>query len=198
VSSRHRRRSTHPPRLHDIVRAHVLGSTLFIALWVVLGLGVFFIGVRGGIGGARATFQAQSLGARKAAGVIFAVVYAGFGVALPILFLTGNHANANSQVGGLRLTAAEKRGRELFGAHCGVCHTLAAANAIGKVGPNLDTIKPSETLVLHTINYGCLQNPPSTSSPENCLGQGVMPANVVQGRDAQDVAKFVARVAGRE
>jgi mono/diheme cytochrome c family protein len=180
------------------VRAHVLGAALFAAFWVVLAFGVFFVAARGGIRGARATFQAQSLGARRAAGLIFAIVYVGFGVALPLLFLTGNHANANAQVAGLKLTATEKRGRELFGQHCGVCHTLAAANAVGKVGPNLDTIKPSETLVLHTINYGCLQNPPSTSSPENCLGQGVMPANVVQGRDAQDVAKFVARVAGRE
>jgi mono/diheme cytochrome c family protein len=176
----------------------VLGAALFVAFWIALGFGVFFIAVRGGIGGARATFQAQSLGARRAAGLIFAVVYAGFGVALPLLFLTGNHANANAQVAGLKLTAAEKQGRELFGQHCGVCHTLAAANAVGKVGPNLDTIKPSESLVLRTIQNGCLQNPPSSNSPQNCLGQGVMPANVVQGRDAQDVSKFVARVAGRD
>ena len=122
----------------------------------------------------------------------------GFGIALPLLFLTGNHANANGQVGGHKLTAAEKRGRELFGEHCAVCHTLAAANAIGKVGPNLDTLKPSATLVLHTIENGCLPNPPSTNPAENCLGEGVMPAGIIQGQDAQDVAKFVAQVAGRE
>jgi hypothetical protein len=74
---------------------------------------------------------------------------------------------------------------------------LAAANAIGKVGPNLDTLKPPESLVLHTINNGCLPNAPS-NSPQQCLGQGVMPADVVEGVDAQDVASFVAKVAGKE
>ena len=180
------------------MRAHVLGSALFIALWVLLGLGVFFIAIRGGLGGARTPFQRQSYRARRAAGVIFAIIYLAFGVALPLAVLIGNHARANGQVGGYKLTLAEKHGRQLFGQHCGVCHTLAAANAVGKVGPNLDTIKPSETLVLHTIEYGCLQNPPSSSAPTNCLGEGTMPSMILQGQQAQDVAKFVAQVAGRE
>lgn len=176
----------------------MLGTWLFVAFWVVLGLGVFFIAVRGGPAGARATFQAQTPGARRAAKWIFVVLYVGFGIAMPAGFLVGNHANANAQVGGIRLTADEKAGREIFGFRCGVCHTLAAANATGKVGPNLDTIKPSESLVLHTIQYGCLQSPPSPTAPTNCLGQGNMPAGIVQGRQAQDVAKFVAAVAGKE
>jgi mono/diheme cytochrome c family protein len=176
----------------------VLGTWLFVAFWALLGLGVFFIAVRGGLGGARATFQSQSRGARKASVVVFATLYIGFGVAIPLLFLIGNHNNANAQVGGIKLNAAEKQGRELFGQHCGVCHTLAAANAVGKVGPNLDVIKPSETLVVHTITFGCLQNPPSTSSPTNCLGQGNMPAAILEGKQAQQVAQFVGKVAGRE
>jgi mono/diheme cytochrome c family protein len=181
-----------------MVRAHVLGVALFAAFWVVLALGLFFIAIRGGVGGARAALHTQSRGGRKAAATIFLVVYAGFGIALPILLLTGNHANANGQVGGNKLNAAEKRGRELFGQHCGVCHTLAAANAIGKVGPNLDALQPTKQLVLNTINNGCLQNPPTPSSPQACLGQGTMPAGIVQGRDAQDIAAFVSRVAGKE
>lgn len=175
----------------------MLGTALFVVFWLLLGAAVFFVAIRGGLSGARAVFQSQSLGVRRFIGGTFAVVYVGFGVALPIVFLTGNHANANRQVGGIRLTTAEKRGRELFGAHCGVCHTLAAANAVGKVGPNLDTIKPTDSLVLHTIQYGCLQNPPP-GSQQSCLGQGTMPANIIQGRDASDVAAFVAKVAGRE
>ena len=51
--------------------------------------------------------------------------------------------------------------------------------------------------MLHTINNGCLPNAPNGSA-EQCLGQGVMPADVVTGRNAQDVANFVARVAGKE
>jgi mono/diheme cytochrome c family protein len=176
----------------------VLAVFLFIAFWVVLALGLFFVAGRGGLGGARATRQAPSRGGRKAVGVILAVIYVGFGVVLPVVLLTGNHANASSNVGQVRLTASEKSGRELFGTHCAVCHTLAAANAIGKVGPNLDLLKPPATLVLHTLEYGCLQSPLSTSSPETCLGEGNMPSDVVEGKDAQDVAAFVAAVAGKE
>jgi mono/diheme cytochrome c family protein len=176
----------------------VLGTWLFVAFWVVLGLGVFFIAARGGLGGARATFQSQSYGARRMAGIIFAIIYVGFGVAIPLVFLIGNHTNANAQVGGSKLSAAMKSGREIFGQKCAVCHTLAGANAVGKVGPNLDVIKPSQSLVLHTIANGCLQNPPPGSSSQSCLGLGNMPANIVQGQQASDVAKFVAQVAGRE
>lgn len=179
-------------------RSHVLAVSLFIAFWVVLGIGVFFISIRGGLAGARATFQTQSRGGRKAMTATFVVIYAGFGIALPLVLLVGNRRNANAQVGGIRLTAGEKAGRELFGQKCAVCHTLAAANANAKVGPNLDTIQPSESLVLHTILNGCLQSPPANDSAQTCLGQGTMPSQVVQGRDAQNVAAFVAKVAGKE
>ena len=147
--------------------------------------------------GARATFQTQSRGGRKVAWLTFTVIYVGFGVVIPLAFLTGNRANASSQVGGIRLNAAEKRGRELFGENCGVCHTLAASNSVGKVGPNLDTLKPPAGLVVNTINNGCLQNPPP-NSPAACLGYGTMPAELLEGRDARDVAEFVAKVAGKE
>jgi hypothetical protein len=175
----------------------VLPVIAFVAFWVVLAFGLFFVAARGGPAGARAALQTQSRGGRKGIGLILAIVYVGFGVAIPIAFLTGNHANASNQIGGIKLNSVQRRGRELFGEHCAVCHTLAAANAEGKVGPNLDTLKPPQSLVLHTIENGCLPNPPS-NSPENCLGQGVMPAQVVQGRDAQNVASFVAKVAGKE
>jgi mono/diheme cytochrome c family protein len=175
----------------------VLPVLLFIAFWVIVGVSLVFVAIRGGLGGARATLQTQSRGGRKAAGVIFVIAFVGFGVVLPLGILFGNSSKANGKVGGLKLTAAEKNGRELFGDHCAVCHTLAGANAIGKVGPNLDTLKPPQSLVLHTIMYGCLPNAPSNSQA-TCLGQGVMPADLLEGQDAQDVAKFVARVAGQE
>ncbi len=175
----------------------MLAVLLFAAFWAVLGLGVFFLAIRGGPKAPSATPQRSSPVARRALGLGLVIVYVGFGVVLPVLFLTGNHSNANAQVGGIKLTAAEKRGRELFGERCALCHTLAAANAVGKVGPNLDEIKPTQQLVLHTIANGCLQNPPP-GSQEACLGEGTMPANVVQGIDATDVAQFVSKVAGNE
>ncbi len=176
----------------------MLGVGLFVAFWVVVALTLFFIAIRGGVGGARDALYGQSRSSRRAATTLFVIIYVGFGIALPIVLLTGNHSHASAQVGGIRLTTNEKAGRELFGARCGFCHTLAASNSIGKVGPNLDVLQPTEALVLRVINNGCLQNPPSPSSPEACLGFGNMPAGVYQGQDAQDVAAFVAAVAGKE
>lgn len=176
----------------------MLAVLLFAAFWVVVGFLVFFLGIRGGPSAAIETPGGRgSYAARRATVWVFVVTYIGFGVAIPAVFLIGNRNSANAQIGGIKLTAAEKRGREIFGERCGLCHTLAAANAVGKVGPNLDTIQPTQQLVLHTIQYGCLPNPPS-GSQQACLGVGVMPADVVQGNDAVNVAKFVARVAGQE
>jgi mono/diheme cytochrome c family protein len=179
-----------------MVPAPMLAVFLFIAFWVVLAVSLVFIAISGGLGGARQRLQSQTSIGRRVIGLVFAVTYVGFGIALPVVLLTGNHANANKQVSGIKLTADEKRGREIFGERCGVCHTLAAANAVGKVGPNLDVLKPPASLVENTIANGCLQNPPP-GDPEVCLGQGTMPPQIVQGRDAKDVAQFVARVAGR-
>jgi mono/diheme cytochrome c family protein len=174
----------------------VLAIILFLGLWVLLALALFFVAVRGGLGGARETLHAQSRGGRKAATTLFAIFYLGFGIALPVLLLSGNHSRASARVGEVKLTAAEKHGREVFGQNCGVCHTLAAANAVGKVGPNLDSLRPPKSIVQRAITYGCIQNPPP-NDPATCLGYGTMPAAIVQGKDARDVADFVARVAGR-
>lgn len=170
----------------------------FIAFWVVVGLSAFLIGMRSGPRRRPEPGRRGSVAGRRFAVIAFAVVYLGFGILIPIGFLSGNHANASAQVGGITLTAAEKNGRQLFGEHCGVCHTLAAANAVGKVGPNLDVLKPPASLVLSTINNGCLQKPPTTKDPQNCLGQGTMPATIIQGTEARNVAQFVGRVAGKE
>jgi mono/diheme cytochrome c family protein len=176
----------------------VLGTWLFVAFWLLVGFSVFFIAVRGGLGSARATFQSQTYGARRAAGIGFTVLYVAFGIAVPLVLLTGNHSNASAQYAGIKLTQSEKTGRELFGQHCGLCHTLAAANSVGKVGPNLDVIKPTEGLVLKTLKNGCLQKPAASEGSESCLGEGTMPAQILTGEDAQDVAKFVSRVAGQQ
>jgi mono/diheme cytochrome c family protein len=176
----------------------VLPVAAFIAFWVVVGASVFYVAVSGSSRAAPERTRRASPGARRLGIVLFFVIYIGFGIALPLAFIAGNRANASEQIGGLHLTAAEKRGRILFGAHCGVCHTLAAANTNGKVGPNLDTLKPPASLVLRTINNGCLQKPASTSDPQNCLGQGNMPSQILQGKEAEEVAQFVGKVAGKE
>jgi mono/diheme cytochrome c family protein len=175
----------------------VLAVAAFVAFWVVVAFGLFYVAARGGRRGARARPGGPSRGANRLVGLMFAFVAIGFGIALPLAVLNGNSSHAGAQVGGVKMTTAERAGRLLFGEHCAVCHTLAAANAVGKVGPNLDTLKPSQSVVIHTLANGCLPNA-SASSAEACLGQGVMPADVVTGIDATDVAKFVAKVAGNE
>jgi mono/diheme cytochrome c family protein len=72
------------------------------------------------------------------------------------------------------------RGHDLFVSTCSSCHTLEAAGARGAVGPNLDDLSPSRETVLSAIAEG-----PSS-----------MPANLLEGADAEAVADFVAESAG--
>jgi mono/diheme cytochrome c family protein len=85
-------------------------------------------------------------------------------------------------------------GKKIFVAKCGSCHTLSHAQTSGQVGPNLDDafrqdradgVKSTsiQGLVSYWIEY------PNT--------QGVMPAKLVEGQDAQDVAAYVAQVAAK-
>jgi hypothetical protein len=163
----------------------VLGVALLIAFWVILGLGTFFIAMSGGLRGARDSLQSKSPGSGRLVSLVLVVIYAGFGIAIPVTLLTGNHANASSQYDGIKLGAADKQGRILFGQHCALCHTLAAANAVGKVGPNLDVLQPQQSLVLTTIKNGL------------SVGDGTMPQGIVVGKQAIDVADFVSKVAGK-
>ena len=42
----------------------------------------------------------------------------------------------------------------MFEENCASCHTLAAANAAGTVGPNLDQLKPDKATVEHQVENG--------------------------------------------
>jgi cbb3-type cytochrome c oxidase subunit III len=90
-------------------------------------------------------------------------------------------------------------GQKLFTgkAQCAACHTLASAGSTGTIGPNLDDafradrqqgFKQStiENVVLDQIRLG--SGPVAGTSP--------MPANLVRGQEAEDVAAYVASVAG--
>lgn len=165
----------------------MLATIAFLAFWIVVGAVLFFIALRGGPRGARATLQSQSRRSRRTASVVFAVFYVGVGVAVPVLILVGNHDSADARVNGttIELTQQEQDGRVIFGQRCASCHTLAAADANGKVGPNLDQLKPPEALVADAVERGRQR------------GNGTMPAGIVQGEDVDAVSAFVAAVAGR-
>ncbi len=159
----------------------------FLGFWILVALALFFVALRGGPRGARATLQSQSPGTRRAALVFFAVFYVGIGVAVPLLLIAGDRDEASATVGGttVHLTAQAHRGQKIFGERCASCHTLAAAHAAGKVGPNLDALKPPRALVLNAVAQGRQR------------GNGTMPAQIVQGSDTAAVSAFVAAVAGK-
>jgi hypothetical protein len=160
---------------------------------------LFYAAPRGKLNGLSNVLYSQKKRTSMAINVTLTVVMIGFGLVIPAIFLIANHdRSATAGTGGIKLTANEVNGRELFGEHCAVCHTLASANSVGKIGPNLDQLRPGYQLIMHTLEYGCLQSPQSASEAnETCLGYGNMPADIVQGRDAIDVARYVAAVAGR-
>jgi hypothetical protein len=170
----------------------IIIAVVFTALAVAIGYGA----TRGTFNGLAAALQTTSRSGSRLLNTSLVVVYVGVGIAVPLVFIIGNRDKSNAQVGGIKLTSSMQVGRELFGEHCAVCHTLAADNAIGKVGPNLDQLKPPKSLVLHTIANGCLQTLVGKEYNTICLGFGTMPADIVEGRQAQDVAAFVAKVAG--
>ena len=74
-------------------------------------------------------------------------------------------------------------GKDIFLANCGSCHTLADAGTSGKIGPNLDQLKPSLSIVQRQVTNG----------------GGAMPAFKGQLTAAQitAVAKYVASVSGK-
>jgi mono/diheme cytochrome c family protein len=77
------------------------------------------------------------------------------------------------------LSSAEQHGRQVFIGTCGSCHTLDAAGTTGQIGPDLGDIPLDEADVRRAIEIGG-------------TGSGTMPRNLVSGKDAADVAAFVA------
>ena len=162
-------------------------TLVFVLVFVLLGLGVLVVGLSGGPRGAIQQLQTQSRGGRKAAVILFgiALVVLGAGVPYAVVKSVDNRddipkANVSN------LTAAEKRGRELFAERCTQCHTLSAANSVAQVGPDLDELRPPKSLVLDALKNG------------RARGNGQMAAGLYVGEDAQDVADFVAKSVGSD
>src|SRR5690242_11355988 len=151
-----------------------MNALLFVLLFLVLGLGTFFIALGGGRGGINATLYSQSRGGRKFATFVLFVALAGLGVAVPAAVIAAVKNGSSDPAGALRnMTASEKRGQKLFGQRCAACHTLKASNAVAQVGPDLDDLAPNAKLVRVTIKSG------------KSNGNGQMPANLYTGQDAQ-------------
>jgi mono/diheme cytochrome c family protein len=85
-------------------------------------------------------------------------------------------------------------GKALFVQKCSSCHTLKHANAQGVQGPNLDDAfrtARSDGMTASTVT-GVVRR-----QIANVRRSSIMPRNLVEGSDAQDVASYVGSVAGQ-
>jgi mono/diheme cytochrome c family protein len=93
--------------------------------------------------------------------------------------------------------ADEPHGKQLFLDKCAICHTLAEAKAGGKVGPNLDeSFRPSykqgfKESTIRQVVADQIRFPGDYGE-----GGATMPKDLVEGSDVDDVAAYVAAVAG--
>jgi cytochrome c551 len=130
--------------------------------------------------------------------IVFALVVVVLAAVIPWLAFKsdGDSANAEPVPGDL------KAGQSLFETNCGTCHTLYAAGTDGNFGPDLDellapagppeganakqTIEATEGRVLNAIENGV----------DGGTTPGRMPAGIIDGEQAKEVAAFVAATAG--
>jgi cbb3-type cytochrome c oxidase subunit III len=90
-------------------------------------------------------------------------------------------------------------GKPLFVENCGQCHVLADAGTKGTIGPSLDEALDDvraqgfDESTIRAVVRGQIAYPVTETS----TGATGMPANLVTGQDAADVAAYVASVAGK-
>lgn len=157
---------------------------LVVAPFVVLGIAVVYIAFSGSPGAAREAYLTRG---GRSFSVVIVLLYLALGIAVPAAVIA-SRGESEGGVGPLRtekLAEADANGKELFVASCKSCHNLDAVQAEGVTGPDLDDLgQLDKRRVLNAIKNGG-------------TGQDRMPAGLLQGTDAEDVAAYVARVAGQ-
>ena len=96
---------------------------------------------------------------------------------------------------GDQANARVEKGAQLFSDRCSGCHTLAKAGAQGSAtnvhdrervdGPNFNVRTEDRESVLYALHNGGFSG-------------AIMPENIVVGEDAEAVADFLSKYAGRE
>lgn len=95
-------------------------------------------------------------------------------------------------------TGDRQNGKELFVKGCGSCHELADAGTKAQIGPNLDFAFVQSRLdglgesTIQQVVRGQIAYPVTETS----TGEPGMPADIFEGDEAEDVATYVAEVAG--
>jgi mono/diheme cytochrome c family protein len=160
-----------------------MAAIALIVAFFLVGVGVIFVAYSGGPGRAREAYLTR--GGRLFKYVIPAI-YIAVGIAVPAIVIA-DRDKAEGGVGRLRDEKPSKqvaKGRDTFKQTCASCHSLAAVNARGVTGPNLDEIgEVTKQRILNAIKIGG-------------TGQGRMPPRLLEGENAEAVAAFVSKVAG--
>ena len=90
-------------------------------------------------------------------------------------------------------------GKQVFVQKCGSCHVLARAGTKGVTGPDLDAAFARSRVdgLGQSGIQGVVEKQIAYPSRPGSEGTGVMPANLVNGKKAADVAAYVAQVVGQ-
>src|SRR4051812_18243190 len=152
--------------------------------FVLLGIAVVFIAFSGGPGAAREAYLTRG-------GRVFPVaisgLFVGLGVVVPAVLVAHPREGqgGNGRLRTASISSKLEKGKQLFRNTCASCHTLSAVNARGVTGPDLDSLAPlDKQRVLNAIRRGG-------------TGQGRMPSGLLQDGDADAVASYVSKVAGK-
>ena len=98
-------------------------------------------------------------------------------------------------------------GKQLFVQECGACHTLERAGTTGTSGPNLDAAFAQSRVdgfgesTFEGVVYTQIRHPsrnPQLDPQDRRKTTPGMPADLVKGQDARDVAAYVAYAAAKE
>ncbi len=167
----------------------MIGLLAIVLAFVFLGLGVVALAMRSG---RKPNAKAKQRGQRLTF-LGTGIVMLAFGLGIPGLVLAYNADNQSKGApGGIELTAAQQDGRQIFAKNCSTCHVLAAANAVGRVGPSLDAIIPpipDKKARIAFIDDAVVNG--------RARGKGQMPKGLIDGTDQKQVSDFIATAAGR-
>ena len=97
-----------------------------------------------------------------------------------------------------------ERGKDLFTNGCATCHALTEARAGAVIGPSLDSsfaqarANGMDQDTIEGIVEAQIENPRDVDESDPDYDNLYMPAKIFTGSDAEDVASYVASVAGVE
>ena len=161
-----------------------MAAAAIIIAFLVLGSGVIFVAFSGGPARAREAYLTRGNRFFK---IVLPLIYLGIGIAVPALVIANGKAGegASGRLADVTPNSTEARGKQQFRQTCASCHTLAAVNARGVTGPNLDEIgQVTKQRVLNAIRIGG-------------TGDRRMPSGLLSGKNADAVATYVSKVAGQ-